>query len=79
MTGGRAYFPESEQDFVPMYHEIATALRHQYLLGIAPAHDGQFHSLTVEVLDASGQPMNLPAKKPVVRVFAREGYLAPGP
>ena len=79
MTGGRAYFPESEQDFVPMYHEIATALRHQYLLGIAPAHDGQFHSLAVEVLDASGQPMNLPAKKPVVRVLAREGYLAPGP
>ena len=79
MTGGRAYFPESEQDFVPMYHEIATALRHQYLLGITPAHDGQFHSLTVEVLDASGQPMNLPAKKPAVSVFAREGYLAPGP
>ncbi len=79
VTGGRAYFPESEQDFVPMYHEIATALRHQYLLGIAPAHDGQFHSLTVEVLDANGQPMTLPAKKPVVRVFAREGYLAPGP
>jgi Ca-activated chloride channel homolog len=79
MTGGRAYFPESEQDFVPMYHEIATALRHQYLLGIEPAHDGQFHSLTVEVLDANGQPMTLPAKKPEVRVFAREGYLAPGP
>ncbi len=79
MTGGRAYFPESEQDFVPMYHEIATALRHQYLLGIEPAHDGEFHPLTVEVLDASGQPMNVPGKKPVVRVFAREGYLAPGP
>jgi Ca-activated chloride channel homolog len=79
MTGGRAYFPESEKDFVPMYREIATALRHQYLLGIAPAHDGQFHSLTVEVLDAKGQPMTLPAKRPVVRVFAREGYLAPGP
>jgi Ca-activated chloride channel family protein len=79
MTGGRAYFPESERDFVPMYHEIATALRHQYLLGIEPAHDGQFHSLTVEVLDANGQPMTLPAKKPAVRVLAREGYLAPGP
>jgi Ca-activated chloride channel homolog len=79
MTGGRAYFPQSEQDFVPMYHEIATALRHQYLLGIAPAHDGQFHSLTVEVLDANGQPITLPAKKPAARVFAREGYLAPGP
>ena len=79
ITGGHAYFPDSEKDFAPMYREIATALRHQYLLGITPAHDGQFHSLTVEVLDANGQPMTLPAKKPAVRVFAREGYLAPGP
>jgi len=79
VTGGRAYFPKSEQDFVPMYHEIATTLRNQYLIGIAPAHDGQFHSLSVQVLDATGEPVSLPAKKPVVRVFAREGYLAPGP
>jgi Ca-activated chloride channel homolog len=79
ITGGRAYFPQSEKDFVSIYHEIASALRHQYVLGIAPAHDGQLHMLTIEPLDAKGQPMNAPAKKPVVRVFAREGYLAPGP
>ncbi len=79
VTGGRAYFPMSVEDFVPMYHEIATALRNQYLLGIAPAHDGQFHSLAVEVRDANGQLVSLPAKKPAVRVFAREGYLAPEP
>jgi Ca-activated chloride channel homolog len=79
MTGGRAYFPQSEKDFVPMYHEIASALRHQYVLGIAPAHDGQFHPLTVEVLDASGQPLNASGKKPAVRILAREGYRAPGP
>ena len=79
ITGGRAYFPRSAQDFVPIYHEIASALRHQYVLGIAPAHDGQFHALTVEPLDANGQPMNAPAKKPAVRVFSREGYLAPAP
>jgi Ca-activated chloride channel family protein len=79
ITGGRAYFPQSENDFVPIYHEIASALRHQYLLGIAPAHDGQFHTLTVEPLDANGQMMNAPSKKPAVRVFAREGYWAPSP
>jgi Ca-activated chloride channel homolog len=79
ITGGRAYFPESERDFVPMYHEIASALRHQYVLGIAPMHDGQVHTLTVEVLDANGQPMTSPSKKPAYRVLAREGYLAPGP
>jgi Ca-activated chloride channel family protein len=77
ITGGRAYFPQSENDFVPIYHEIASALRHQYLLGIAPAHDGQFHTLTLEPLDANGQPMNPPSKRPSVRVFAREGYWAP--
>jgi VWFA-related protein len=79
VTGGRTYFPRSETDFVPIYHEIASALRHQYVIGIVPAHDGQFHTLTVEPLDGKGQPMNAPQKKPVVRVFAREGYLAPGP
>jgi Ca-activated chloride channel homolog len=79
ITGGRAYFPESEKDFVPMYHEIASALRHQYTLGIEPAHDGKFHVLTVEVTDANGLPMTSPTKKPAYRIFAREGYMAPGP
>lgn len=78
ITGGRAYFPVSAKDFVPMYREIASTLRHQYLLGIAPAHDGKFHSLTVEVLDSAvAAPRS--AKKPEYRIFAREGYLAPGP
>ena len=79
ITGGRAYFPESDNDFVTIYREIAAALRHQYVIGVIPEHDGQFHTLTVEPLDANGQPMNPPGKKPAVRIFAREGYLAPGP
>jgi Ca-activated chloride channel homolog len=79
ITGGRAYFPQSAKDFLPMYHEIASALRHQYVLGIAPAHDGQVHVLTVQVMDANGQPMTAPARKPAYRIFAREGYVAPGP
>ena len=79
ITGGRTYFPQSDKDFVPIYHEIASALRHQYVIGVNPAQDGQFHTLTVEPLDANGQPMNPPGKKPTVRVFAREGYMAPGP
>jgi Ca-activated chloride channel family protein len=79
MTGGRAYFPESDKDFVPIYHEIASALRHQYVLGIVPAQDGQFHALTVEVLAKNGQPEKHEAKKAEYRVLAREGYLAPVP
>jgi VWFA-related protein len=79
ITGGRAFFPESAKDFAPMYQQIAAALRHQYLLGIAPAHDGQFHPLTVQALDASGQPFVTEGKKATHRIFSREGYLAPGP
>jgi Ca-activated chloride channel homolog len=79
ITGGRAFFPQSAKDFAPTYQQIAAALRHQYLLGIAPQHDGQFHPLTVEVLDASGQPFVTEGKKATHRIFSREGYLAPGP
>jgi Ca-activated chloride channel homolog len=79
MTGGRAFFPDSAKDFVPAYHQIAAALRHQYLLGITPEHDGQFHPLTVQVLDANGQTLATDGKKAAYRIFSREGYLAPGP
>jgi Ca-activated chloride channel homolog len=75
MTGGRAYFPESDQDFGPIYREIASAMRHQYVLGIRPAHDNQFHTLTVEMVSPSDRT---PAKRTEYRVLARSGYLAPG-
>jgi VWFA-related protein len=80
ITGGRAYFPESPNDFVSIYREIASSLRHQYVLGIAPQHDGKFHSLTVQVLGADGQSGtdSMKSKKsPEYQIFAREGYLAP--
>jgi VWFA-related protein len=79
ITGGRAFFPESAKDFAPMYQQIAAALRHQYLLGITPEHDGQFHPLNVQVLDGNGQPFATEGKKATHRIFSREGYLAPGP
>jgi Ca-activated chloride channel homolog len=79
ITGGRVYFPQSDKEFAPIYREIAAALRHQYVLGIAPAHDGQFHALTVEVLASPGQASKKPPKKSPYRIFAREGYLAPNP
>jgi len=77
ITGGRAYFPESPKDFVSIYREIASALRHQYALGIAPQHDGKFHSLTVQILGANGQSGPSSIKSPEYQIFAREGYLAP--
>jgi Ca-activated chloride channel homolog len=78
MTGGRVYFPQSDQDFAPIYREIASAMRHQYVLGIVPAHDNQFHRLTVE-MSGGGQSEPAGMKRTAYRVFARSGYLAPGP
>jgi VWFA-related protein len=77
ITGGRAYFPESPNGFVSIYREIASALRHQYVLGIAPQHDGKFHSLVVQILDASDPSGPASIKSPDYQIFAREGYLAP--
>ncbi len=79
MTGGNAFFPMTPKDFFPVYHEIAAALRHQYLLGVAPAHDGKFHPLTVQILGNEGQPAPKEGKNSVYRVFARQGYQSPGP
>lgn len=78
-TGGLAYFPRSEGDFAPIYREIASALRHQYVLGILPAHDNQFHTLTVEVDSSGTQPGRARRTRADYRVLARAGYLAPGP
>jgi Ca-activated chloride channel homolog len=77
MTGGRVYFPQADQDFAPIYREIASAMRHQYVLGIVPAHDNQFHTLTVEMGSSQSDPAQ--TKRTEYRVFARSGYLAPGP
>jgi Ca-activated chloride channel homolog len=79
ITGGRAYFPQAQDDFAAIYREVASALRHQYVLGISPQHDGQFHLLTVQMLGSNGQPVPPATKKQDYRIYAREGYLAPGP
>lgn len=77
ITGGRAYFPESADDFVRIYREIAYELRNEYVLGIQPAQDGQFHSLTVEVIGNADKSTVPRAKTTAYRIFARAGYLAP--
>jgi Ca-activated chloride channel family protein len=79
MTGGRAYFPESVNDFVTIYREIASTLRHQYEIGIVPEHDGEFHTLTVEVLDSNCLAAANGSRQLGCRIFARQGYLAPAP
>jgi Ca-activated chloride channel family protein len=77
ISGGRAYFPTSRDDFVSIYRQIASALRHQYTLGFEPARDGRLHKVEVQVVDGTGQPMTSAATQSGYHVFAREGYLAP--
>lgn len=79
MTGGRAYFPRSADDFVPIYRQIAYELRNEYVLGIQPAQDGEFHSLTVEVIGTAEKSTTKSAKTRAYRIFTRAGYLAPKP
>lgn len=77
ITGGRAYFPQSDKEFAPIYSEIAAALRHQYVLGIAPARDGKFHALSVQVVLGGVANARKQSKKPTYRILARQGYVAP--
>jgi Ca-activated chloride channel family protein len=78
MTGGRAYFPASGNDFAPAYQEIASALRHEYVLGIAPQHDGQSHKLSVTLPDAAAASHKSKGRAEF-SVSARDGYIAPSP
>jgi VWFA-related protein len=77
ITGGRAYFPKSTNNFVPIYRQIAYELRNEYVLGIQPAQDGQFHSLTIEVIGNADKSAITNAKTSAYRISARAGYLAP--
>ncbi len=92
MTGGDAYFPASAQEFIPAYRQIAACLRNEYVIGVAPEHDGQFHRLSVTVNSsdsANSSDTALLGKKhkkhkkkkkhgeAEYRVSFRQGYIAP--
>ncbi len=80
ITGGRAYFPQTADDYAPAYREIAAAVRNQYVLGIAPDHDGEFHKLSIDIVDSGTQSRKQKkTKTPEFRTFYREGYVAPSP
>ena len=77
LTGGQAFFPKSDKKFDSIYRRIAAALRHQYVLGFVPAHDGKFHTLKFEVTDAKGKLLTPDNPKKSFHLFARQGYHAP--
>ena len=77
-SGGRADFPKSEADLPSIYRQLASTLRHQYQLGIAPAgRDGQYHHLSVQLLDERGRVLAPREGKSGHRVSYRQGYVAP--
>ena len=78
ITGGRAYFPASGSDFANAYREIASAVRHEYVVGIEPQHDGQVHTLNVNVLDPGSSAPKKKHGQPEYSVSARQRYIAPG-
>jgi VWFA-related protein len=88
MTGGQAFFPQSAQGFAPVYRQIAACLRNEYVIGVSPEHDGQFHQLSVTVTPGSGSatPGGKKHKKKKKKkkhgdaeyhVYFRQGYIAP--
>lgn len=79
LSGGQAFIPKDDKEFPSIYRRIAAALRHEYTLGFVPARDGKFHVLKFGVFDSRGRPFLLDATKKSYRLFARQGYHAPGP
>ena len=70
VTGGMAYFPDTDREVVESLDHIAANIRRGYLIGYAPsntAHDGTYRRVKVLV--------RAPGKKDL-RVRSRDGYRA---
>ena len=82
-SAGQAYLPKSLKELDKVYIEIGERLRNLYSLGYYPssaARDGRFRTISVELVDNSGAPLELRDRKGKPfrpRVFARPGYFAP--
>ncbi len=71
-TGGRAYFPRSEDDLRSAFAQIQEELRSQYLVAYSPSNkskDGSFRKVSLEVVNPELKKQNL-------RLTYRQGYFA---
>ncbi|MGI9105298.1 MAG: VWA domain-containing protein [Pyrinomonadaceae bacterium] len=71
-TGGRAYFPRSEEDLRKAFEQIQRELREQYLVAYAPTNkrrDGSYRQLKIEVVNPELRKQN-------VKLNYRQGYFA---
>jgi Ca-activated chloride channel family protein len=69
LTSGKAFLSEKPEDLEAVFHQIATELQAQYLLGYYSTNaraDSEFRRITVRV-----------PKRPDLRIRARQGYYAP--
>ncbi|HMI50484.1 MAG TPA: VWA domain-containing protein [Candidatus Saccharimonadales bacterium] len=78
-TGGRAYFPNSLNDFTAVYAQIAQLVRHEYSIAFTPAmHDAKLHLIDVRVTPPATTPSAGTADG-TYKVDHRAAYLAPAP
>ncbi len=71
-TGGRAYFPRSEEDLRAAFAQIQQELRSQYLVAYSPtkkAKDGSYRQVRIDIVNPELKKQNL-------RLTYRQGYFA---
>lgn len=71
VTGGKAFYPESDVEMDEIFERIALELRHQYSIGYIPKDfepDGKWRKLKIKVKPPRGLPR--------LTVRGREGYFA---
>lgn len=71
VTGGKAFYPQSDVEMDEIFERIALELRHQYSIGYTPkdfSPDGKWRKLKVKVKPPRGLPR--------LTIRSREGYYA---
>lgn len=71
-TGGRAYFPRSEDDLREAFAQIQRELREQFLVAYSPTNkrrDGTYRKLEIEIV-------NPELRKSNIKLTYRQGYFA---
>jgi Ca-activated chloride channel family protein len=71
VTGGKAFFPQTNVEMDEIFERIALELRHQYSIGYTPkgfTPDGKYHKVKVKVKPPRGLPR--------LTIRSREGYFA---
>ena len=71
VTGGKAFYPQTDVELDEIFERIALELRHQYSVGYTPKNfqpNGEWHKVKVKVKPPRGLPR--------LTVRSREGYYA---